>query len=129
MTTTFPADVVIETTIERIRPNERCGVNFDYYAWQAQLVVTLLFAVLLARYARAKGRHPLGAALLLLALANGCPLAFAAVGRLVASAFHVNDAARDMMVRVFGYGGVMFGVAVSFAIVGSLRPMRRRSTV
>jgi hypothetical protein len=104
-------------------------VNFDYYAWQAQLVVTLLFAILLARTARARGRHPLGAALLLLAFANGWPLVFAAVGRGVAAAFHVNDAARAMMIRVFGYGGVMFGVAVSFAIVGCLRAVRQRSTI
>jgi hypothetical protein len=104
-------------------------VNFDYYAWQAQLVVSLLFAVLLARYARAKGRRPVGAALLLLGFANGWPLVFAAAGRLVASGFHVNDAARAMMISVFGYGGVMFGVALSFAIIGCLRPVRRRSTV
>jgi hypothetical protein len=100
-------------------------VNFDYYAWQAQLVVSLLFAVLLARYARAKGRHPVGAALLLLAFANGWPLAFSAAGRAVAMAFHVNDAARALMTSVFGYGGVMFGVALSFVIVGCLKPVPR----
>ena len=30
----------------------------------------------------------------------------------------MNDTARAMFVRVFGYGGMMFGVAVSYAIVG-----------
>ena len=111
------------------RTDGRGTVNFDYYAWQAQLVVSLVFAALLARCARAKGRHPVGAALLLLTFAHGWPLVFAAVGRGVAGAFQVNDAARTMMTHVFGYGGVMFGVALSFAVVGCLKPVRGRTTV
>ena len=103
-------------------------MNLDYYAWQAQLGLSLLFAVLLARLARAKGRHPFGAALLLLTFANGWPLLYATVGRAVASAFEVNDVARATMVRVFGYGGVMFGVALSFIIIGCLKPVRRTTT-
>lgn len=99
-------------------------MDFDYYAWRVQLVVTLGFAALLARVAARKGRHPLGAALLLLALANGWPLAFEAVGRAVAGAFALRDPARVTLVKVFGYGGVMFGVALSFVIVGCLRPAR-----
>lgn len=100
-------------------------MTFDDYAWWVQLGLSLLFAVQLARVASRKGRHPVGAALLLLAFANGWPLVFAAVGRGIAAAFGVNDLARAMMGRVFGYGGIMFGVAVSFAIVGCLKPARR----
>ncbi len=104
-------------------------MTFEYYAWRVQLLVTLLFAAVLARLARRKGRHPLGAALLLLALANGWPLVFEAVGRGVAAAFALKDPARTVLARVFGYGGVMFGVAVSFAIIGCLRPVRHASHV
>jgi hypothetical protein len=100
-------------------------VNLDYHVWQAQLGLSLLFALLLARVARAKGRHPFGAALLLLAFANGWPLVFGAVGGAIASAWEVNDTARLIMSRVYSYGGVMFGIATSFAIVGCLRPIRR----
>ena len=103
-------------------------MTFEYYAWRAQLLVTLLFAALLARMARRKGRHPFGAALLLLALANGWPLVFEAVGRLVARAFALQEVPRTVLVRVFGYGGVMFGVALSYAIIGCLRPVWRKPT-
>ena len=99
-------------------------MKFESIAWRVQLIVTLLFAAHLARMARRKGRHPFGAALLLLALANGWPLVFEAVGRLVAGAFALKDVPRTVLVRVFGYGGVMFGVAVSYAIVGCLKPVR-----
>jgi hypothetical protein len=99
-------------------------VTFDYYGWWAQLLVTLLFAMLLARLARRKGRHPLGAALLLLALANGWPLVFESVGRVVAGAFALKDPAGTVLCKVFGYGGVMFGVAMSYAIVGCWKPVR-----
>jgi hypothetical protein len=98
-------------------------VTFEYYAWWAQLVVTLLFAAHLAKLARRKGRHPFGAALLMLAFANGWPLAFEAVGRLVSAAFALKEEPRTVLVRVFGYGGVMFGVALSYAIVGCLKPV------
>jgi hypothetical protein len=100
-------------------------VTFDDYAWWAQLGLSLLFAVQFARMAARKGRHPFGAALLVLAFANGWPLVFAAVGRGVAAGFGVNEAATAMMGRVFGYGGIMFGVAVSFVIVGCLKPVRK----
>jgi hypothetical protein len=99
-------------------------VTFDDYAWRVQLVLSVLFAAHLAKIARAKGRHPFGSALLMLTFANGWPLVFAAVGQRIASVFGMNDTAREMFVRVFGYGGMMFGVAVSYAIVGCLRPVR-----
>jgi len=44
----------------------------------------------------------------------------------VAGAFDLRDPARITLVKVFGYGGVMFGVATSYVIVGSLRPVHRR---
>jgi hypothetical protein len=97
-------------------------VTFEYYAWWAQLVVTLLFAAHLAKLARRKGRHPFGAALLMLAFANGWPIVFEAVGRGVSAAFALKEEPRTVLVRVFGYGGVMFGVALSYAIVGCLKP-------
>jgi hypothetical protein len=100
-------------------------VTFDDYAWWVQLGVSLWFAALFARIARRKGRHPLGAALLVLTFANGWPLVWSAVGRGIAGAFGVNDAARATMTRIFGYGGIMFGVAVSFVIVGCWKPVRR----
>ena len=100
-------------------------MTFDDYAWWAQLGLALLFAVQLARVAARKGRHPFGAALLLLAFANGWPLVYAAIGRGIATAFGVNEVARATMGRIFGYGGIMFGVAISFAIVGCLKPRRR----
>jgi hypothetical protein len=98
-------------------------VRFEYYAWWVQLGVTVLFAAHLARMARRKGRHPVGAALLMLTFANGWPLVFEAVGRLVSAAFALKDEPRTVLVRVFGYGGVMFGVAVSYAIIGCLKPI------
>jgi Na+/H+-dicarboxylate symporter len=98
-------------------------VKLEFYAWQAQLVLSLLFAAHLARIARRKGRHPFGAALLMLTFANVWPLVFAGVGNGVASVFGMNDSARSVYVRVFGFGGMMFGVAVSYAIVGCLRPL------
>jgi hypothetical protein len=101
-------------------------VTFEYYAWWAQLVVTLLFAAHLAKVARRKGRHPFAAALLLLACANGWPIVFEAVGRGVSAAFALKEAPRTVLVRVFGYGGVMFGVALSYAIIGCLKPVRVR---
>ena len=103
-------------------------MTFDDYAWWVQLGLSLLFAVQLARVAARKGRHPVGAALLLLAFANGWPLVFAAVGRGIAAAFGVNELARAMMGRVSGYGGIMFGVALSFVIVGCLKPARKPAT-
>ena len=99
-------------------------MTFDDYAWWVQLVLSLGFATLLARTAGRKGRHPFGAALLLLTFANGWPLVWSAVGRAVAVSFGVNDLARATMTRIFGYGGIMFGVALSFIIVGCLRPAR-----
>ena len=98
-------------------------MTFDDYVWRVQLVLSVLFAAHLARIARGKGRHPFGAALLMLTFANAWPLVFAAVGREVASVFGMNDTARAMFVRVFGYGGMMFGVAVSYAIVGCMKPV------
>jgi energy-coupling factor transporter transmembrane protein EcfT len=98
-------------------------VNLDYHVWQAQLAISLLFAVLLARVARRKGRHPFGAALLLLVFANGWPLVFGAVGQTIANAWNLNDTARLIMSRVYSYGGVMFGIVTSFAIIGCLRPI------
>jgi hypothetical protein len=100
-------------------------VTFDDYAWWVQLGLSLVFATLLARVAARKGRHPFGAALLMLAFANGWPLVWSAIGRAIATGFAVNDAARAMMTRMFGYGGVMFGVALSFLIVGCLTPVPR----
>ena len=102
-------------------------MTFDDYAWWVQIGLSLLFAVQLARMAGRKGRHPFGAALLVLAFANGWPLVFGAVGNAIGTAFEVNPMARAMLGRIYGYGGVMFGVAVSFVIVGCLkpRPIRR----
>jgi hypothetical protein len=108
-------------------------VNFDYYAWRIQLVLSVLFAIHLARLAGRKGRHPVGAALLMLTFANGWPLVFAAVGRGLGRAFAVNETARLTLERAWGFGGMMFGVAVSYAIVGcwksaasrGVRPDRR----
>jgi hypothetical protein len=98
-------------------------VTFDDYAWWVQLGVSLWFAALFARIARRKGRHPFGAALLVLAFANFWPLVWSAIGRGIATGFGVNDAARATMTRIFGYGGVMFGVALSFVIVGCWKPV------
>jgi hypothetical protein len=100
-------------------------VSFDDYAWWVQLALSLVIATVVARVAARKGRHPFGAALLVIAFANGWPLVWSAIGRGIAGAFGVNEVARATMTRIFGYGGVMFGVAVSFAIVGCLRPVRR----
>lgn len=100
-------------------------MTFDDYLWWAQLGLSLLFATLLARSAARRGRHPVGSALLLLAFANGWPLVWSAVGRGIAAGFGVNELARTTMGRVFGAGGLMFGVALSFVIVGCLRPVRR----
>jgi hypothetical protein len=104
-------------------------VTFDDYAWWVQLGVSLGFAALFARIARRKGRHPFGAALLVLTFANFWPLVWSAIGRGIATGFGVNEMARATMARIFGYGGVMFGVALSFIIVGSLKPVRRRPVV
>jgi hypothetical protein len=100
-------------------------VTFEFYAWQVQLVLSLLFARHLARLARRKGRHPFGAALLMLTFANAWPFVFAGVGSKISSVFGMNDTARMVFVRVFAFGGMMFGVAVSYAIVGCLKPVRR----
>jgi len=107
-------------------PYGRGTVTFDDYAWWVQLGLSLVFATLLARVAARKGRHPFGAALLMLAFANGWPLVWSAIGRGIASAFGVNEVARATMTRVFGYGGIMFGVALSYVIVGCLRPVRTK---
>jgi Na+/H+-dicarboxylate symporter len=101
-------------------------VTFEFYAWQVQLVLSLLFAAHLAQLARRKGRHPFGAALLMLTLANVWPFVFAGVGNRIASVFGMNDTARMVFVRAFAFGGMMFGVAVSYAIVGCMRPVRLR---
>jgi hypothetical protein len=100
-------------------------LNFDYYAWRIQLLLSLLFAIHVARLARRKGRSPLGAAILMLASANLWPLVFELVGRLVAATFALQEPARTTFLRIVSYGGVMFGVATSYAIVGCMRPMRR----
>jgi phage shock protein PspC (stress-responsive transcriptional regulator) len=99
-------------------------VTFEFYAWQVQLVLSLLFATHVARLAGRKGRHPFGAALLMLTFANVWPFLFAGVGNGIASVFGMNDTARMVFVRVFAFGGMMFGVAVSYAIVGCLRPRK-----
>jgi hypothetical protein len=99
-------------------------VTFDDYAWWAQVGLSLVFAVLMARVAARKGRHPFGAALLVLAFANGWPLVWSAVGRGIASGFQLNDVAVATVTRVFGYGGLMFGLALSFVIVGCWKPSR-----
>lgn len=101
-------------------------MTFDDYAWWVQVGLSLLFARHLARVAARKGRHPAGAALLMLAFANGWPLMFGAAGRGIATEFHVNPLAQATMARIFGYGGLLFGVAVSYAVVGCLRPARGR---
>jgi hypothetical protein len=101
-------------------------VDFDFYIWRIQLVLSLLFAMHIARLARLKGRHPFAAALLLLTLANGWPIIFEAVGRLIAWRFNLRDPAQTTFVKIVGYGGIMFGVATSYAIVGCLRPLRTR---
>jgi len=100
-------------------------VDWDYYAWLIQLLLSLLFAVHIAKLARRKGRSPLGAAILMLAFANLWPLVFELVGRLIAARFALQDPARTTFVRIVSYGGIMFGVATSYAIVGCMRPMRR----
>jgi hypothetical protein len=97
-------------------------VTFDDYAWWVQIGLSLVFARLVARVARRKGRQPVGAALLMLAFANGWPLLWSAIGREIATAYRVNDLARAMMARLFGYGGLMFGVALSWVIVGCWKP-------
>ena len=100
-------------------------MEWDYYAWRIQLLLSLLFAIHIARLAQKKGRQPFGAALLMLASANLWPLVFEMVGRIVADTFHLQAHARTTFVRIVSYGGVMFGVATSYAIVGCLRPRRR----
>jgi hypothetical protein len=100
-------------------------LDFEYYAWRVQLVLSLLFAAHLARMARRKGRHPFGAALLMLCFANGWPLIWEAVGRGIANAFALHGPARITLVKFIGFGGLMFGVATSYAIVGCWRPVRQ----
>jgi hypothetical protein len=99
-------------------------VTFDDYAWWVEIGLSLLFATLVARVAARKGRHPFAAALLVLAFANGWPLVWSEIGRAIATGFHVNDAARAMMARIFGYGGLMFGVVLSWIFVGCWKPRR-----
>jgi hypothetical protein len=103
-------------------------VTYDDYAWWAQLGLSLVFAALVARVAGRKGRHPFGAALLVLALGNGWPIVWEAVGRGIATKFGLNDLARRTMARVFGLGGLMFGVVLGWIIVGCWRPRRRPPT-
>jgi hypothetical protein len=101
-------------------------VNVDYHdVWRAQLVLSLLLAAHLARMARRKGRRPFGAALLMLCFANGWPVIWEAVGRGIANTFALHDPARTALVKFIGYGGFMFGVATSYAIVGCWRPITR----
>jgi hypothetical protein len=102
-------------------------VDFEYYAWRFQLLLSLLFAVNVARVAGRKGRHPVGAALLMLLFANGWPVVWATVGRGIGLAFRVNENARVTMERAFGFGGLMFGVAVTYAIVGCWKPRKPSS--
>src|SRR5262245_21313833 len=104
-------------------------MTFEFYAWQIQLVLSLLFAAHLARLARRKGRHPFGAALLMLTFANAWPFVFVVVGNQIALVFGMNDVARSVYLRAFDFGGMMFGVAVSYAIVGCLRPVKPRADV
>jgi hypothetical protein len=111
------------------RPSDAAAkrVNFEPYAWYLQLVLSLAFAAHIAGIARRKGRHPFGAALLMLFSANGWPVIWEAVGRVVAGAFALHDPARTTLVKFIGYGGVMFGVATSYAIVGCWKPVRSNS--
>ncbi|HJZ90017.1 MAG TPA: hypothetical protein VKE40_04045 [Gemmataceae bacterium] len=102
-------------------------VDFEYYAWRLQLLLSVLFAVNVARVAGRKGRQPVGAALLMLLFANGWPVVWAAVGRGIGLAFRVNENARVTMERAFGFGGLMFGVAVTYAIVGCWKAGRPMS--
>lgn len=101
-------------------------MNVEYYAWRIQLILSVLFALHIARIAGRKGRHPVGAALLMLTFANGWPLVFAAVGRTLGRAFAVNETARLTLERAWGFGGMMFGVAVSYAIVGCWKSVASR---
>src|SRR5262245_92784 len=106
----------------------RATVDFEYYAWRLQLLLSILFAVSVARVAGRKGRHPVAAALLMLLFANGWPVVWSAVGRGIGLAFRVNEDARVTMERAFSFGGLMFGAAVTYAIVGcwkSREPMPR----
>jgi hypothetical protein len=103
-------------------------VNVDYHdIWRVQLALSLLLAAHLARMAQRKGRRPFGAALLVLCFANGWPVIWEAVGRGIANAFALPDPARTTLVKFIGYGGFMFGVATSYAIVGCWRPRRLRA--
>ena len=101
-------------------------MTFEYYAWQVQLVLSLLFAAHVASLARRKGRHPFAAALLLLTFANGWPIVWEAIGRAIAGRFELHDPARTTFIKAVGYGGMMFGVATSYAIIGCFRPLPTR---
>jgi hypothetical protein len=104
-------------------------VDWDYYAWRIQLLLSLLFAIHVARLARGKGRSPLGAAILMIASANLWPLVFELAGRLVAATFALQDPARATFVRIVSYGGIMFGVATSYAIVGCMQSRHPSSRI
>src|SRR5438128_6304659 len=98
----------------------------EKYAWQLQLVLSMLFAAHVASIARRKGRRPFAAALLMLISANGWPVIWEAVGRIIADRFHLHDPARTTLVTAIGFGGQFFGVATSYVIVGCWRPAARR---
>jgi hypothetical protein len=101
-------------------------VRIDQYGWYIQLVLSMIFAAHAARIAQRKGRHPFAAALLMLISANAWPVIWQAVGGVVADRFHLHDPARTTLVTAIGLGGLMFGVATSYAIVGCWRPILGR---
>ncbi len=88
----------------------------------------MLLAAHVAGIARRKGRPPFAAALLMLISANGWPVIWKAVGNVIADRFHLHDPARTTLVMFIGFGGVMFGVATSYVIVGCWRPKRTRAS-
>jgi hypothetical protein len=104
------------------RKSESSTVGFEVYAWYGQVFLSLLFAAHLARFASRKRRHPVGAALLMLSFVNGWPIVTAAIGSRIGDGFALNESARLTMTRVFGLGGIIWGVAWSYAIVGCLKP-------
>lgn len=100
-------------------------MRIDEYAWYVQLVLSLLFAAHVAGIARRKDRHAFAAALIMLVSANGWPVIWQAVGAVIADRFHLHDPARTTLVTAIGLGGLMFGVATSYAIVGCWKSAKR----
>jgi hypothetical protein len=103
-------------------------VKLPDYVWYLQLVLSMLFAAHVAGIARRKGRHPFAAALIMLVSANGWPVIWQAVGGLTADRFHLHDPARTTLVTAIGLGGLMFGVATSYVIVGCWRPRKVKNS-